>query len=54
MEEYMKNITILDHPLIKHKITHLCDIKTGTKEFPGSLRNFYHQNDGGVGTYGRG
>ena len=33
MEEYMKNITILDHPLIKHKITHLCDIRTGTKEF---------------------
>lgn len=33
MKEYMKNITILDHPLIAHKITHLCDTKTGTKEF---------------------
>lgn len=33
MKKYMKNITILDHPLIAHKMTHLCDTKTGTKEF---------------------
>lgn len=33
MEDYMKNITILDHPLIQHKVTHLCDTRTGTKEF---------------------
>jgi len=28
-----KNLTIFDHPLMKHKITHLCDINTGSKEF---------------------
>lgn len=33
MEDYMKNVTILDHPLIDDKITRLCDVKTGTKEF---------------------
>lgn len=33
MKDYMKNITILDHPLIAHKMTHLCDVNTGTKEF---------------------
>lgn len=33
MKKYMKNITIMDHPLIAHKMTHLCDTKTGTKEF---------------------
>ncbi len=33
MEDYMKNVTIMNHPLIDHKITHLCDVNTGTKEF---------------------
>ncbi len=33
MEKIMKNVTILNHPLIDHKITHLCDVTTGTKEF---------------------
>ena len=29
----MKNVTVLDHPLVAHKITHLCDVNTNTKEF---------------------
>ncbi|MBP3729087.1 MAG: uracil phosphoribosyltransferase, partial [Lachnospiraceae bacterium] len=29
----MENITILTHPLIKHKITMLRDKNTGTNEF---------------------
>ena len=33
MENFLKNVTIFDHPLIAHKITHLCDVTTGTKEF---------------------
>ncbi len=33
MEDFMKNVTVLDHPLIQHKVTHLCDTRTGTKEF---------------------
>lgn len=33
MKDYMKNVTVLDHPLIAHKITHLCDKHTNTKEF---------------------
>ncbi len=33
MEDYMKNVTLFSHPLIAHKITHLCDVKTNTKEF---------------------
>lgn len=33
MQDFMKNVTVLDHPLIKHKITHLCDVTTNTKEF---------------------
>lgn len=33
MEEFMKNVTVFDHPLIAHKITHLCDVNTKTKEF---------------------
>ena len=33
MQDYMKNVTLLDHPLIAHKITHLCDVTTNTKEF---------------------
>jgi uracil phosphoribosyltransferase len=33
MEDFLKNVTIFDHPLIKHKVTHLCDVHTGSKEF---------------------
>jgi len=33
MKDYMKNVLIMDHPLIAHKITHLCDVNTTTKEF---------------------
>ncbi len=29
----MKNVTILDHPLIQHKLSILRDVKTGAKEF---------------------
>ena len=31
--EYLSNLTIFTHPLIKHKVSHLCDVNTGTKEF---------------------
>ena len=33
MQDYMKNVTVLNHPLVAHKITHLCDVTTSTKEF---------------------
>lgn len=33
MEDYLKNVTIFDHPLIKHKVSHLRDVNTGSKEF---------------------
>lgn len=33
MENYMKNVKIFNHPLIALKITKLCDVTTGTKEF---------------------
>jgi uracil phosphoribosyltransferase len=33
MQEFMKNVVVMDHPLIAHKITHLCDVTTKTKEF---------------------
>ena len=33
MEDFLKNVTIFDHPLIQHKFTHLCDVRTGSKEF---------------------
>ncbi len=29
----MKNVTVLDHPLIKHKVTHIKNKNTGSKEF---------------------
>ena len=29
----MKNVTVLDHPLIKHKVTHIKDKNTGAKQF---------------------
>ena len=34
MEDFTKNLTeFSDHPLVAHKVTHLCDIQTGSKEF---------------------
>ena len=33
MEELLKNLIIFDHPLIKHKVSHLRDVHTGSKEF---------------------
>ena len=34
MEDFTKNVTSFgDHPLVAHKVTHLCDINTGSKEF---------------------
>lgn len=33
MEDFLSNVTIFTHPLIKHKFTHLCDVNTGSKEF---------------------
>ena len=33
MEAYLSNLTVVNHPLIKHKVSHLCDVNTGTKEF---------------------
>ena len=31
--KYMENVTVFDHTLIRHKVTHLCDVNTGSKEF---------------------
>lgn len=33
MDEFLKNVTIFDHPLIKHKVSHMRDVHTGSKEF---------------------
>ena len=33
MEKKDENLFVFDHPLVKHKITHLCDKTTGSKEF---------------------
>ena len=34
MSDFTKNLTSFnDHPLVAHKVTHLCDINTGSKEF---------------------
>lgn len=34
MEDFTRNVTSFDdHPLVAHKVTHLCDINTGSKEF---------------------
>lgn len=33
MEDYLSNLTVFDHPLILHKVSHLCDVNTGSKEF---------------------
>jgi len=32
-EQPMSNVHVLDHPLIQHKLTHIRDERTGTKEF---------------------
>ena len=33
MEDFLKNVTIFNHPLIQHKVSHLCNVNTGSKEF---------------------
>ena len=33
MEEFLSNLTVIDHPLVQHKVSHLCDVNTGSKEF---------------------
>ena len=33
MEKFLENTIIFDHPLIAHKVTHLRDVHTGSKEF---------------------
>ena len=33
MSEEFKNLVVFDHPLIQHKVSHLCDVNTGSKEF---------------------
>jgi len=33
MSDFMKNVTVFDHPLIQHKVTIIRDVKTGPKEF---------------------
>jgi len=38
MEDYMKNVVEFRHPLIAHKVTHLCDVNTGSKEFSELVR----------------
>ena len=37
MQEF-PNLTVFSHPLIDHKVSHLCDVHTGSKEF-GELVN---------------
>ena len=31
--QYAKNVTLVDHPLVQHKLSVLRDIRTGPKEF---------------------
>ena len=31
--QYSENVFVMDHPLIKHKLTYLRDKNTGSKEF---------------------
>ena len=38
MEEYLSKLTVFTHPLIRHKVSHLCDVNTGTKEFSELVR----------------
>lgn len=32
----MSKLTVIDHPLVQHKLSHLRDKRTGSKEFPGA------------------
>ena len=38
MSDYLQNLTVFTHPLIKHKVSHLCDVNTGSKEFSELVR----------------
>lgn len=38
MESYMQNVTVVDHPLVQHKLTFLRDRNTGTKDFRALLK----------------
>ena len=42
MEAYLSNLTVFNHPLIKHKVSHLCDVNTGTKEFSELVKEPQH------------
>lgn len=33
MTELFHNLTEVNHPLVHHKVTHLCDVNTGSKEY---------------------
>ncbi|MCQ2452180.1 MAG: uracil phosphoribosyltransferase [Oscillospiraceae bacterium] len=33
MQEFKESLHVFDHPLIQHKVSHLCDVNTGSKEF---------------------
>lgn len=33
MEDFFNQLTVFNHPLITHKVSHLCDVNTGSKEF---------------------
>ena len=33
VETEYSNLVVFDHPLIQHKVTHMCDVNTGSKEF---------------------
>ncbi len=47
MDSLLKNTVIIEHPLIAHKVTHLRDVYTGSKEFCELV------NEGGPGHGGR-
>ena len=34
----MSKLTVIDHPLVQHKLSHLRDKRTGSKEFRGTGR----------------
>ena len=38
MESYMQNVTVVNHPLVQHKLTFLRDRNTGTKDFRALLK----------------
>ena len=33
MEDYMKNVTVINHPLVQHKLTLMRDVGTSTRTF---------------------